>query len=463
MNRSGLTARFSRLGRYREMASDVVWSGLSDLLIMVAQLSSFLLLGRNLPLERYGGYVGLYGVIGPLSALGWAGLQLLVMQQIVREQRDRVAVGRSTLTLLLAQGVAALAATILVAEITIGELSFEAIVLFAIVDLVMAPIVMITAAFRQALVSFPAAAKLRISLVAIRASVLAVLWVTDNLTLVNLGGAWTIVLGLVAAYCLVREWPALGLTAVPGRPTRPELVTNTQLSFPMASSNLQKDGDKAVLNFYGFTADAGIYGAAFRIVWMAQMPIQTLNNALFHRFLAHDDRVQGLHVQRAKRFTVASLVVSVSVGASLWLIAPLIPLVMGDKFDESVDIVRLLVWFLPLSAVSRAPLNGLLGLKANTERALILVGSAVFAVALYLALIPTHSWRGAIVGTLLAEAMLGASGWIVLLRRQRAADERAEQRQRIEDVEAEPVAAGRIPGRPNQTARGAADPMAEDA
>ncbi len=453
MTNSGLGARLGRLGRYREMASDVMWSGASDLLIMMAQLSSFILLGRNLPLDRYGGYVGLYGIIGPIGALSWAGLQLLVMQQILREERDRAAVSRATLTLLLGQGLLALVATLAIAQVTIGQLSVLAILLFGVVDLLFAPLVMTTAAFRQALVSFPSGAKLRIALVGLRASVLAALWVAGQLTLVNLSAAWTVVLGGFAAYCLLKEWPALGLTPRLARPGRPELITNVELSFPMASSNLQKDGDKAVLNYFGYSADAGIYGAAFRIVWMAQMPIQTLNNALFHRFLSHDDRVKGLHVQRATRFTVVSLAVSVAVGAALWVVAPLLPLVMGDKFDESVEIVRLLVWFLPLTAVSRAPLNGLLGLKANTERAAILIGSAAFALVLYVSLIPDRSWEGAIIGTLLAEAMLGLSGWWVLLRKQRIEDERAEQRRRMApDGTDEAVATGAVPGRPTDTA-----------
>ena len=68
-----------------------------------------------------------------------------------------------------------------------------------------------------------------------------------------------------------------------------------------------------------------------------------------------------------------------------------------------------------LRGVGVFPLNGLLGLGRGVLRAKLLVGSALFTLALYAAFIPKYSWRGALVATLVSETVLCASSWITLL------------------------------------------------
>ena len=60
-------------------------------------------------------------------------------------------------------------------------------------------------------------------------------------------------------------------------------------------------------------------------------------------------------------------------------------------------------------------MNGLLGLGRGVLRAKLLVGNALFTLALYAAFIPKYSWRGALVATLVSETVLCASSWITLL------------------------------------------------
>ncbi len=193
------------------------------------------------------------------------------------------------------------------------------------------------------------------------------------------------------------------------------------LSIPMASGNVQTDGDKAVLNAFDMRTDAGLYGAAFRIVLLAQLPIQTMNTALFQRFLSHDENARGQHVSRTIRFTVVSTVLSTIIGAVMYVAAPLVEVLL-DEFDGSVPMIRALLLFLPLVAVSHAPLNGLLGLGAARLRAWILVGSAALSMTLYITLIPSLAWKGALIGTVVAEAALLAAGWTALIVLQRRFD-----------------------------------------
>lgn len=423
--------------RYGEMAGDVVWSGIADLLTIIAQTASFILLGRNLGPDRYGGYVGMFGIIGPLGALSWSGLTLLVMQQILGQRQTPNTVARNALTLLIAQTIFASTVSIAIAMLVIKGLSTTEIVLLTLVELAAAPVVMITAGIRQAVEGFPQAARLRIGLVLCRSLSLVGLYLVDALTIRNLAITWLAVISLYSLYCLARIWPRLGLTPLPGRPSRSMLVANGQLSLPMASGTLQQDGDKAVLNGFNLTTDAGLYGAAFRIILMAQLPVQTMNTALFHRFLGDNEDVMGQHTRRAVRFSFVSFMGSIPIALAIWLVAPILSIILGDDFAGSVDIVRWLAPFIPLLAISSAPLNGLLGLNKNGVRAAVVVSSSVLAMALYLTLIPIFSWRGAAIGTLIAQVYVAAAGWYLLIKTERSIDA-----ERTEDAATKAATAG---------------------
>jgi O-antigen/teichoic acid export membrane protein len=60
-----------------------------------------------------------------------------------------------------------------------------------------------------------------------------------------------------------------------------------------------------------------------------------------------------------------------------------------------------------------------MGLGRNGLRAKLIVANALLAALLYAALIPTHSWRGAFVGTFVTEVTLATSGWVALYRCER--------------------------------------------
>jgi hypothetical protein len=68
------------------------------------------------------------------------------------------------------------------------------------------------------------------------------------------------------------------------------------------------------------------------------------------------------------------------------------------------------------------PSNGLLALGRNPLRSKLAVTHAVVAVGGYLLLVPSRSWHGAALVTLVTEAMLLGSSWVALIGAQRAVD-----------------------------------------
>ena len=91
-----------------------------------------------------------------------------------------------------------------------------------------------------------------------------------------------------------------------------------------------------------------------------------------------------MHTRRARLYSVASLIVITPIGLVLLVLAPQLDLVLGDEFNESVEMTRWLLLWLPLRAVSGAPMNGMLGLGRLGLRFLVLCAGAASAMAVYL-------------------------------------------------------------------------------
>lgn len=419
--------------RYSSMINDVAWSAISDVLALMANMSSFIFLAQSLTPERYGGYVGIYGVIGPLGAFSWSGLSLLVLQRVIRENDAPQTALNRVLFLSVAQGSTAAFLAFMIATRAIDQVTPSAIAFMAIAELMIFPVTQATGMFVQAIRGFAAAARLRIAVPLVRLSSVLIPWSLGVLTIRNLAIAWMIGFSITALACIFVVLPRLGLRPGFSKPTGAYIKTNLELSLPLTASNLQINGDKAILNSFDFARDAGYYGAAYRVIQLSQLPIKTMNQALFQRFLPNEEGRIGQHLSRAVRFTKFSFTLSVTIAGVIFLVAPLLTVLLGDKFQPSVTIVRWLVPVIPLLSISRAPLNGLLGLGKTTVRAGVIVSSAFLSMVLYFSLIPIYSWRGAAVGTVVSELFLTAAGWFFLVRYQRDADritraERARKR-----------------------------------
>ena len=95
---------------------------------------------------------------------------------------------------------------------------------------------------------------------------------------------------------------------------------------------------------------------------------------------------------------------------------------LQDPVVVVATIIRWLALFLPLRSLSQAPLNGLLGLGRIKPRLVALLTASATSLIAYLVLIPYHSWKGAVMGTIGSEVVLIVLGWGLLVVYQRRHD-----------------------------------------
>ena len=402
------------------LAGDVAWTLGYQVLTVITVATSFLMLGRELGPANYGEYVGLFAVTTPLTTVGFAA-GLSVVQFTFREGRTADDASARFWGLVLMVGAASSLIAIAVAAWTLS-LGLVEIVAVAVSELIVGPSIRVLAASQRAPSGVGGQMRVEIGYTIVRFSVLAGLYVSDSLTVRNLAIGWLVAF-TAYMFVLVLMWlPLAGRRLRLEEPGSAEVTSVVQMGAPIFANNFQINGDKIVLNANGLTVDAGHYGAAFRIVSMATLPIQSMESALFHRFLESDDDALAEHTTRAVRYSILFLAVVVPVGAVIWLLAPHLGFLLGEEFEESETMMRWLTLWLPFQALSGVPFNALMGLGKFNTRLVLVMSSAALSMVMYLALIPSMGWQGAVVGTVVSEIYLVAVGWIALLRAQRAHD-----------------------------------------
>lgn len=416
-----LRAAVREQARSGSLLTDSVWGLAHDGLQLVVTFASFIVLGRKLGAANYGAYLGMFGVIGPISGLTW-GTYLAVLQRALRERDDPQIVASSAVTYALLMGAAAAALASIVGLLVIPTLDVASIVLISVSELILFSAAYVSAALVQASHGYAAASRVRIAIAPAKLIVLGVLLAFDAVSVRNVATGSVIIFGLILTTLLVAVLPRYGIRPRPTVPSRDLVTTSLTFALPMSAASVQSDGDKAVLNFYGMQSAAGLYGAAGRIVSVGMMPLRALDSAAFQRFLPHDPSLKGQHVRRTLKYCRLSLSLCALIGVSLFFAAPHLGFLLGDGFEGSESMIRWLTLYLPALAVSGAPLNGLLGLGKVRTRAAISLASGALSLGLYIALIPRLSWKGAVIGTIVGEVFLAAVGWTALIRAQRRFD-----------------------------------------
>jgi O-antigen/teichoic acid export membrane protein len=431
VGRNRAVSRIStRLGSHRSFVTDFGWRGVDDSVGAVCALISFTLLGRSLGPEGYGAFVGIYGVLGPAATFAYSGAALAVLRSLVREGEDRTEVTRSYVALAVVQGAGFALLGSAVLTFVVPTLALWAVALLAYTELVVTGSLRILASVVQGTAGHAPATRVRLTNNLVRVATLVGLWLFDSLTLENLAIGWAVALTCNVVVAFRRQLPRLGVRSWWGRPSWSRVVQSLEFSLPGFADSMKGDSDKAILNAAGHVAGAGIYGAAYRVMKLAMLPNIAMAAVVFQRVLVNDEDEPGQHVRRAWRYTKVSVALALVVSLGLVVAAPLLVVVVGEEFRESVEVLRWLALFPVLDAVASPAINGLVGLGRARLRAGVLIAASALSVILYLMLIPPFGWQGAAAATLVSEAVLAVLAWAALVWGQARADRRPVEAQR---------------------------------
>jgi O-antigen/teichoic acid export membrane protein len=204
----------------------------------------------------------------------------------------------------------------------------------------------------------------------------------------------------------------------PPRPAsfgRAELREGLMFSLSGSARSIYDDIDKAMLARFDTLGVTGIYGAAYRIIDVAFLPIRSLVFAAYPRFFARGAAGVRSAAAFARGLVPAAAAYGLVAGAGLVALAPLVPLVLGHSYAGVASAIRWLAVLPLLRAMHYFAADALTGAGHQELRTAAQIGVALLNVALNLVLIPTYSWLGAAWASIASDGVLAVSLWVILI------------------------------------------------
>ena len=181
-----------------------------------------------------------------------------------------------------------------------------------------------------------------------------------------------------------------------------------------STTSVYNDVDKVMLGHYGMSVANGIYTMAYRVVNIATMPIMSIQAAAFPRFFR--EGVNGVRATEplAKKILKRTILIGCASVIGMYLVAPIIPHLVGKGFSQSVMALR----WLCLIPIFRALHVGAGDAMAGAGYQKYRLGSQAIAAGsnflMNLYLIPRYSWFGAALASLATDGSLAIMNWTLL-------------------------------------------------
>lgn len=405
-----MTVRLPTQGLLRDATHLSIGQGLR----LVIQAAYFVLVARALGPDHYGAFVtavAMAALLSPFSGLGTPNLFIKNVRSGKREAR--VCWGNGLL-------LSALSGTALsAAAVTISWLLHLRIVLFvtftvAIADLVLLKITELAASgftavgrMKQTALQIVAASGLRL------AGILLLLTITRPVPLERWALVYLLTSLLGAGYAFAKGSRCWGLPRTDMASLREDAAEGVFFSIAGSAATIYNDIDKVMLSRLGSLEATGVYAAAYRVIDVSMTPVRSLAAAAYPQFFR-----QGLHGARATYRYALSLIAKVAVygvfaSASLWLLAPVLPHILGANYGSVAPAVRWLALIPFLRCLHSFMADALSGAGLQRTRTTIQVVVALVNIAINLAILPRYSWRGAAWSSLACDGLLVVLFWSV--------------------------------------------------
>jgi O-antigen/teichoic acid export membrane protein len=377
---------------------------------LVIQAAYFVLIARSLGPDAYGAFVtvvAMAALLGPFSGLGTANLFIKNVRSGKREAS--ICWGNGILLTVLSGTLLSVLGVGLSALLHLKTVPFV-VAIVCIADLVLLKVTELAAfgftaldQMKQTSIQSVVASLLRLGgivvLVVIVHPVTLDLWVLTYLLTTLLGTLYAVVKG-------VQHW---GRPVVDLRVLREDAAEGVFFSVAGSATTIYNDIDKIMLSRLADLAATGVYGAAYRVIDVTMTPVRSLAAAAYPHFFRKG--VDGM----ARTYPYAlSLIAKTSIygllaSAGLWLLAPILPHVLGNQYQAVFPAVRWLALIPLLRCIHSFMADALSGAGLQRSRTAIQVLVALINIGLNVVILPKYSWRGA------AWTSLGCDGLLVVL------------------------------------------------
>jgi O-antigen/teichoic acid export membrane protein len=389
----------------------------------VVQGVYFVALARALGPSDFGSFsavVALAAIATPVSSLG---SNFLMIRSASRDATDRVDqwLRAAALTVLGGLALALVLAVLGSFLVAGGEVSFLALLLLLITDLIGQKMVETAALYWQSvgnsrpILFWPTLTNV------LRLAAALVLTFTPSSSL----DFWSILYAVatlpfalvVFAYTSTRT----GLRRVSLRLSAADLRTGMSFAIGSTSQTVYSDIDKVMLAGLSSPYASGLYSAAYRIVDMAYLPIRAIAATTYPLFFREGRHGIRGPLRLVRKVAPLAFGYAIPSAVALTFAAPLVPIVLGTEYDGAEAILPWLSLLLVTRTASFLAVDSLSGADLVGSRTLVQVAIAIVNIGLNFILLPTYGIAGAVLSTFICEIALVTSLWLLVARAWKAA------------------------------------------
>jgi O-antigen/teichoic acid export membrane protein len=411
--------------RKSALARNAGWVFIGQGLGFVLQAAYFILLARLLGSREYGIYAGAFALASMPSAYSTLGTGTLLLRYVSSDKKllplywGNVLVATSVTSFLV------VGALHIIAKHVLDPMSASIVILCAIGNCFCSQLATCAGQVFQTFEKLRVTAMLALLTNFLRfVAASTMLWRLHHAT----ARQWAIASMLVS---LVSA--AAAVTAVTVQYGRPKFRLKLLLSgagegfgysFATSTTSVYNDMDKMMLSHYGMYVANGIYTMAYRVIDIATIPILSIRDAAIPRFF----REGAVSLNRASSLAYAllrrALPLALLCAAGMFVLAPIIPHIVGAGFKESVLALRWLCLIPVFRSIHQMTGSALMGAGLQVYRTSSQVAAAIASLGLNIALIPRFGWLGAAWGSLLTDGLLAVMnvGYLMWLCRGRKSD-----------------------------------------
>ncbi len=387
---------------------------------LIIQAAYFVLIARSLGPDAYGAFVtvvAMAALLGPFSGLGTANLFIKNVRSGKREASIcwgngiLLTVLSGTLLSCLGVGLSALlhlktvplvVTIVCVADLVLLKVTELAAFGFAAMD-----------QMKQTSIQSVVVSLLRLGgIVALVVTVHPVtldLWVLIYLLTTSLG----------TLYALIKGGQLWGGPVVDLRALREDVAEGVFFSVAGSATTIYNDIDKIMLSRLADLAATGVYGAAYRVIDVTMTPVRSLAAAAYPHFFRKGVGGMAQTYPYALSLIAKTSIYGALASAGLWLMAPILPHILGNQYRAVLPAVRWLALIPLLRCLHSFMADALSGAGLQRIRTGVQVFVALINIGLNVVILPRYSWRGAAWTSLGCDGLLVAIFWSTAFRYRR--------------------------------------------
>lgn len=178
-------------------------------------------------------------------------------------------------------------------------------------------------------------------------------------------------------------------------------------SMAAASARMHADADKAIIAKLSSFGAAGEYSLAYRMMDVLLLPINGLIEWSMRALFRHGQGGLGASLQALWRRWLALLSMALAACMAAYFLAPVLPAIFGEQFQDVVVMGRWLA-LLPLTTACWVMLRSIVATAGHQKFVGVveLVGASM-SILLGIFLVSRYGWRGAVIATYCTHIAMG--------------------------------------------------------